>query len=382
MAISIKGIFAWLKSHYDKVFALVVLAILIGSLSYLAVRVSLMHEDKKVFAREIKGYKPRFPHATDIDTKAFDLAQASLDQPAQLTSLQWTNSPVFTPEKRVWCPECRKPKPYDALKCPFCGAEDKADVIPPDRDSDHDGMPDVWEMKYGLNPFDPSDADKDLDGDGFTNLEEYRAGTDPTDPNSHPSIVSKLRVIRVDRDPFMLLFKSVIVAPDKSLTFGLNLRSGERTFFAKLGDVLKPDKNDKVGFKLLTYEHKIAKQMITGIGERDVDASVLKLQRGDKIITLVINHNTTWNEYTAQLMCVIDNSRYQVKIGSVLDLKGMKFKVLNIVDTKPESVLIEAVQDGEKTTIEKFPETKAEGSGEPAKNISPKPAGKQGESPL
>ena len=47
-------------------------------------------------------------------------------------------------------------------------------------DSDHDGMPDEWEKKYGLDPNDPSDAAKDADGDGYTNLEEYLNGTDPT----------------------------------------------------------------------------------------------------------------------------------------------------------------------------------------------------------
>jgi len=53
-------------------------------------------------------------------------------------------------------------------------------------DTDHDGMPDWWEVKYGLNPS-VNDAHSDLDGDGFTNLTEYRRGTDPSDPNSHPT---------------------------------------------------------------------------------------------------------------------------------------------------------------------------------------------------
>ena len=60
-------------------------------------------------------------------------------------------------------------------------------------DTDGDGMPDGWEVLYGLNPLSPSDADDDIDGDGwdfnrnfiitkdenFTNLQEYLNGTDP-----------------------------------------------------------------------------------------------------------------------------------------------------------------------------------------------------------
>jgi hypothetical protein len=46
-------------------------------------------------------------------------------------------------------------------------------------DSDHDGMPDVWEKRYSLNPRDPSDARKDKDGDGYTNIEEFINGTNP-----------------------------------------------------------------------------------------------------------------------------------------------------------------------------------------------------------
>lgn len=47
-------------------------------------------------------------------------------------------------------------------------------------DSDSDGIPDVWEQQYGLNPYDPSDASIDSDGDGISNLSEFGNGTDPT----------------------------------------------------------------------------------------------------------------------------------------------------------------------------------------------------------
>lgn len=52
--------------------------------------------------------------------------------------------------------------------------------LPAPEDSDGDGMPDWWEVKYGLDPNDPSDANGDLNGSGYTNLEEYLNGTDPT----------------------------------------------------------------------------------------------------------------------------------------------------------------------------------------------------------
>lgn len=40
-------------------------------------------------------------------------------------------------------------------------------------DSDHDGMPDEWELANGLNPADPADRNADFNGDGYTNLEKY-----------------------------------------------------------------------------------------------------------------------------------------------------------------------------------------------------------------
>ncbi len=46
-------------------------------------------------------------------------------------------------------------------------------------DTDSDGMPDDWEERYGLNPYDSNDASQDEDTDGVTNLEEYQQGTNP-----------------------------------------------------------------------------------------------------------------------------------------------------------------------------------------------------------
>ena len=52
------------------------------------------------------------------------------------------------------------------------------------QDVDGDGVPDLWEMSHGTDPF-VADAGEDRDGDGYTNYQEWLAGTDPLDAQSH-----------------------------------------------------------------------------------------------------------------------------------------------------------------------------------------------------
>ena len=51
-------------------------------------------------------------------------------------------------------------------------------------DSDADGLPDVWEIQFGLDPQNANDAIEDLDNDGLTNREEFAAQTDPNNADS------------------------------------------------------------------------------------------------------------------------------------------------------------------------------------------------------
>ncbi len=60
------------------------------------------------------------------------------------------------------------------------GSWPEYDPAPAPIDSDHDGMPDAWEKKFGLRWNDPSDGAADGDKDGYTNVEEWLNGTDPT----------------------------------------------------------------------------------------------------------------------------------------------------------------------------------------------------------
>jgi pectate lyase len=53
-------------------------------------------------------------------------------------------------------------------------------------DSDHDGIPDAWEIAHGLNPKDPSDGRK-LNQDGYTNLEHFLNGVSVGHADGHQS---------------------------------------------------------------------------------------------------------------------------------------------------------------------------------------------------
>jgi hypothetical protein len=62
--------------------------------------------------------------------------------------------------------------------------------LPAPADSDHDGMPDEWEIQHGLNPNDAIDRNGDYNSDGYTNLEKYINSLcpDPYAPKPNPLV--------------------------------------------------------------------------------------------------------------------------------------------------------------------------------------------------
>ena len=77
------------------------------------------------------------------------------------------------------------------------------DLVPlnPSGDQDGDGLLNGWEVQFGLDPLDPSDASLDTDGDGLDNLQEQSQDTDPTNADTDGDGASDGDEVSAGTDP-------------------------------------------------------------------------------------------------------------------------------------------------------------------------------------
>jgi len=317
----------WIRSHYDKVILLVALVVLLFSCVIL---VQQIRSDQDDFAFSVQRITWKGSQEVLQDTVPFD---ALLSEAREAASTPLTVAPRTTvSELRVACVKCGRPIPYSATTCPSCLAVQPDVVDIKTRDTDKDGIPDQIELVWGLNPQDPQDAILDMDSDGFSNLEEFRDGTDPKDPDSLPDPVVKLRVAKIRAVPFYLRFVTTSVFGDGSIRFQLNMQTRERTYFAKLGDVIQ-------GYKIETYNPE-AKGGETLTMVRESDNRSVKLIKGRPV---------TEDELKILFVSLLDRSKLPVQsLKDVFELRGVEYKV---VDIQRESVIIQNVKTAEKVVV-------------------------------
>jgi hypothetical protein len=92
-------------------------------------------------------------------------------------------------------------------------------------DFDMDGLPDSYEVQYGLNTNNAADALGDLDGDRMSNLAEFIAGTDPSDPASF------LKIEQTTVPGMATLRFGAVPGKTYTLQYADALQSGPTTWF-------------------------------------------------------------------------------------------------------------------------------------------------------
>lgn len=325
----------WMKATYDKLLAVVILSALIVSLLYLAVKIGIVRGQQKKWEAEIVNLVPSNPDADSVTPDAFKLAMARLEKPYIIPYGTWTRR-LVVPEERFWCEDCKYPNPMDAKICASCEQELDSGEIPVDWDEDGDGIPNVKEKEYGLDPLDPDDAVLDKDGDGFDNLLEHRNGTDPNDPNSKPPIEAWMYVDGIEAEAFNLLFKAYSTLPDGSLIFQVNTKDAGRTYFVKMS-------NQVESFTLVGFKTNFVEEVKNGI-RRMADKSELSLKTGERVIVLTKGERVKWDKFNATLRYDRDGRTFLVHKDDLFELEGNKYRV-NSIDTSAKSVVIIRLSD-------------------------------------
>ena len=356
------------KDHYDWLVAIAGLALLAGVGVLFAMSLDCSPAAARAACEtELKNRTPAHKDVPAADMTLLEKVMAGLEKPSLLDPLSDKEGNFLASECRVYCQNpdraaCHKPIPYKSKVCPFCGfqqpSEDSAEAVRGGVDADNDGLPDAWELKYGLNPNDPADAKKDSDGDTFTNLEEFEAKTDPKNPDSHPDFLDSLALasaLRTEELPFMfkmatpipnghrLTFVATKWNQDKKPVIGdavvksmATAEVGKEVVFElmKIKYVKGRPQDDKVktGWRVLKYnkkedrvlkpgtEQKVLVDVSTADLERISDKRTISVQIGvRKPVAIEEQIDLVWNRG--------EGKKFTVTAGSEFTLANRKYKV-------------------------------------------------------
>ena len=333
--------------HYDKILVVLTIVLLALSAFNFIFTNKAAETRRNRFQAKIESIKVAHPEVASIagDVNATSNLFRRIANPDLIAWTATQGQPgFFIPEARVWCvkSDCHAPiSPMDKV-CPYCGTEQPGEPKPDvNADTDGDGIPDVWERKFGLNPLDPADASEDPDGDGFDNLAEFKAGTNPLDPKSHPDVLSLLRIDQIVATPLPIRFKSRgMLGPDKHYRSQFNyvdkkttqdpptvwIKEGERLVFST--GVGKID----TGYVFDKLEIKKEQRTIQGmLAPQNTEVAYAVIKRGKKSITLEEDKVASDSDYKVTLVQTLDNTVISIDgADAIFKLDDIQFHIKNI----------------------------------------------------
>ncbi len=213
-----------------------------------------------------------------------------------------------------------------------------------------------WAQKYNLDIRDPDLFKLDPDEDGFYNELEFLANpqTSPIDPASHPPFLTRLRLRKLEVQPYPVLFRSTNVLSGDPI-FYVDLPSEgnrRRSEVLKIGDTIPGTK-----WKIESYKENIVVELDPGINiEREFDRSELRLGRTDVDLkeVLIRGNQKDLAELTAFFVMLLPGElakEIPVKRGEDFSIPQEPEVEYKLISATEESAMIRPVQGKEDITI-------------------------------
>ena len=185
------------------------------------------------------------------------------------------------------------------------------------------------------------DTGQDSDGDGWTDAEEAQYGTNPNDPDSHPPLHTKLRMVKLDAQPFPVIFEGV-----ERGRAAVTIQHGQLSERHLLGG----------GQRVPGEQWKIAAMRAKSTLDKsgsNVDTSELTLvnaETGEKLV-LVKSMPTSAPGTTAVLSLEGFDREVSVKAKQQFQLDERDKTRYTVVDIRPTQVVLRVNGTGEVVTV-------------------------------
>ncbi len=304
------------------------------------------------YLESLKARAPRGTNVKPADLAIPDEVMKWIDGPPQLDDVDPKHGSFLASGKRVFCQNksCGRPIPGALKECPSCHTL-QVEPEQVETDTDKDGIPNDWELKYGLNPADPADAGADLDKDGYNSLEEFEAGTDPNDPESHPDYFEFFRLNgAVKQTTLPFVFNAANPIRDGKFRYTFILR-GKKSAAGGSNKVMVLEGEDigNTGYIVGAYTPKTSKESIAGskVNTKERNVSTIEVIRKSDRRSVIMSAGDDAQKPTAlDTQCVIEFTRggfgpFTVVKGDTIRVYNREYLVVSIGGTpqQPEVIL-------------------------------------------